>query len=165
MARTVRIPRNRDVDENVSILVIPKEDLPNPAAPSVAVLAAAPDMTFEHTTDGAVPTASQTTKDDPRYAQRNVQTALDKTTRAFAPTYFVDDEELELDPLMVEGAELYYVFRYGVHIEDDFAVGQKVDVWPITVGLRSRGVATGGKLTRTATLAIGTVIEDAVLVA
>lgn len=161
MARTVRIPRNRDVDENVSIVVIPKADLPNPLQPSATVLNAAPDVTYEHTTDGAQPTGSQSTKEDPRFSLRDVPTSLDKVTHSFSPTIFYGDEELVLDDLLVEGEDFYYTFRDNAPIEQDFTpTTDTVDIYAVTVGHKQKNRATGGKATKTVTLAINRVYLD-----
>jgi hypothetical protein len=161
MARTIRMPRNRDVDENLSILVLPKTALPNPLQPPVEVLAAAKEMVFEHTSDGAQPSGTQTTKDDPRMALRNVPTTLDKVTHSFSPTIFFGDEELELDEMLVEGEDFYYCFRDGVPIEDDYAATtQTVDIYAVTVGHKQKNRVTGGKATKTVTLAVNRVFLD-----
>lgn len=165
MPRTVRIPRNVDVDTNVSIVVIPKATLTDPEAPSAAILNAAPDVTYEHTTDGASPTSSQTTVGDPRFSLRDVPQKAGPVTHAFSPTYFYGDPELELDPLLEEEAEVFYIFRDGVAIEDDFAAGQTVDIYSCTVGHAQKNRATNGKLTKTTPLFVHRKFTDVAVVA
>lgn len=165
MARTVRIPRNVDVDTNVSIVVIPKATLTDPEAPSAVILNAAPDVTYEHTTDGAQPTSSQTSVGDPRFSLRDVPQKAGAVSHTFSPSYFYGDEELELDGLLVEEAEVYYIFRDGVAIEEDFAVGQTVDIYSATVGHAQKNRATNGKLTKTTPLFVHRKFSDVAVVA
>lgn len=165
MARTVRIPRNVDVDASVSIVVIPKATLTDPEAPSAAILSAAPDVTYEHTTDGVSPTSSQTAVPDPRFSLRDVPQKAGPVTHTFTPTYFWGDEELELDKLLVEGAEVYYVFRDAVDIEEDFAAGQTVDIYSVSVGEPQKNRATNGKHTKTTPLFVHRKFTDVAVVA
>lgn len=165
MARTVRIPRNVDVDTNISIVVIPKATLTAPEAPSAAILNAAPDVTYEHTTDGAQPTSSQTAVQDPRYSLRDVPQKAGAVTHTFNATYFYGDPELELDGLLTEEAEVYYVFRDSVPIEDDFAAGQTVDIYSISVGHAQKNRPHNGKFTKTAPMFVHRKFSDVAVVA
>lgn len=152
MARIVNIPRNVDVDENLAIVVIPKATLTTPETPSAAILNAATDVTYEHTTDGLNATSTQATITDPRLALRDVPEAPGTISHSLEVTYFYGDEELELDTLLVEGAEVFYVVRDSVNVETDFTAAQKVDVYSAVVGEPRKNRATGGKQTKTTTL-------------
>lgn len=165
MARTVNIPRNVDVDENLAIVVVPKASIPDPSAPSIAVLAAATDVTYEHTTDGLNSSSTQETITDPRLSLREVPEAPGAVSHTLEVTYFYGDEELELDGILVEDAEVFYVIRDSVHVEEEFAVGGLVDVYACKVGHPRKNRATGGKQTKTTRLFVTRKYTDVALVA
>ncbi|MGC5078458.1 hypothetical protein [Agrococcus sp. DT81.2] len=165
MARTVNIPRNVDVDENLAIVVIPKADLPDPSAPSAAALNGATDVTYEHTTDGLNATSSQATVTDPRLSLRDVPEAPGTISHSLEVTYFYGDDELVLDTLLVEGDEVFYVIRDSVRVEEDFAADQKVDVYSAVVGEPRKNRATGGKQTKTTTLFVQRKYTDVLVAA
>lgn len=165
MARTVNVPRNVDVNTNLAIVVIPKDDLVAPAGPSAAILNAAQDVTYSHTTDGLNATSNQETITDPRLSLEDVPESPGNVTHSLEVTYFYGHEEDELDPLLVEGEDVYYVIRDSVEVYDDFAAGQKVDVYAVRVGEPRKNRATNGKQTKTTKLFVQRKYSDVAVVA
>lgn len=153
MTRIVNIPKNVDVDENITILAIPKAGLADPSAPTVAELTAAVDVTYEFTSDSNMPTSSQQPVTDPRFSLRDVPQRAGTVSHTFAPTYYYGEPELKLDPLLEEDEEVYFVFRDSVHITEDFVpTTQTVDVYSTSVGHAQKNRATNGKQTKTTPL-------------
>ena len=152
MARIVNIPTNVDVNENTSILILPKASITDPEAPSAAVLQAAPELAFEHTTAGPNASTTQATKTDPRFSLQAVPEAPGEVTHSIEPTYFYGDPDLDMDPLIVDGAELWYVVRDATPVTTDYAAAQEVDVYSVKAGLPRKNREHGGKATKTTRL-------------
>ena len=165
MARIVNIPKNVDVNENTSILVLPKASIADPNAPSAATLQAAPELAFEHTTAGPNASTTQAVKTDPRFALQAVPEAPGEVTHALEPTYFYGDADLDMDPLVVEGAELWYVVRDVTAVTTDYAAGQKVDVYSVKAGIPRKNREHGGKATKTTKLFVQQFYPGVTLVA
>lgn len=165
MARTVNVPRNVDVNENLAIVVIPAATLTDPEAPSAAILNAAQDVTYSHTTDGLNATSTQETITDPRLALQDVPEAPGTVAHSLEVTYFYGHDEDELDPLLVEGEDIYYVIRDSVDVREDFAAAQKVDIYSATVGEPRKNRQTGGKQTKTTKLFVQRKFSDVAVVA
>ena len=152
MARAINIPKNVDVNEFTSILVLAKTSITDPAAPSAATLQAAPELAFEHTTAGPTATTTQAVITDPRFSLKAVPEAPGEVTHTLEPTYFWGDPDLDMDPLIVEGAELWYVIRDVVAVTEDYAAGQKVDLYSVKAGIPRKNREHGGKATKTTKL-------------
>ena len=152
MARTVNVPRNVDVNTNLSIVVLPKADLVDPTAPTAAELNGAQDVTYSHTTDGLNATSTQATITDPRLSLEEVPEAPGSVTHSLEVTYFYGGAEDELDPLLVEGEDVFYVVRDSVDVYEEFAAAQTVDIYAARVGEPRKNRATNGKQTKTTKL-------------
>lgn len=152
MARIVNVPRNKSVDDNLSIVVLERGDMADPSAPSAATLNGADDVTYEFTTDGWSPSHTQDTETDPRLALRDEMESPGATKHGLSGTWFYGHPDLKLDTLAKEGAELELYVRDSVPIETDFTAGatQTVDRYSILVGAVSKNRTTHGKQTKTA---------------
>jgi hypothetical protein len=165
MVRAVNVPRNVDVNTNLSITAYPEAGIADPSAPTVAELGAGVEVVYEFPPDGWNESSSQETIQDPRLSLADVPEAPGKSTTSLEPTYFYGDPELELDPLLVKDARIFIVVRDTVDVTDDFAAAQKVDVYSVIVGKPRKNRATDGKQTKTTKLFVQQTWTDVAVVA
>lgn len=165
MARTVNVPRNVDVNTNLAIIVIPAATLVDPLAPSAATLNAATDVTYSHTTDGLNATSTQETITDPRLSLEEVPEAPGTVSHSLEVKYFYGSLEDELDPLLTEGENVYYIIRDSVDVHEDFTAAQLVDIYAVRVGEPRKNRDTNGKQTKTTKLFVTRKYTDVAVVA
>lgn len=111
-----------------------------PGAPTAAQLNAGIDLSYYLTPDGLKPAYDEAEITDDRLADTQtfqnrgrVKKTLDKLRYVNNPTSAPDNLAYSGMP---PGTVGYLCVRYGVAAATVFAAGQKVDVWPITVGER-----------------------------
>lgn len=165
MARTVNVPRNVDVNTNLSITVYEKAGIADPLAPTPTELALGEEVVYEFPPDGWNETSTQETITDPRLSLENVPEAPGNVSNSLEVTYFYGDPALVLDPMLVKDAELYFVVRDTVDVTEDFAAAQKVDVYSVTVGKPRKNRATNGKQTKTTKLFVQKADQDVAVAA
>lgn len=125
------------VDGNVRVQFV--ATIADPAAPKLTELNAtsSKDLSCYLTAwDGG---GDQATINDRRLCTVQAFEAPGEVTRTLSVTYIVNPQS-ETNNLasttLVEGSSGYLVHRTGLPFDSAFAVGQKVDVWPVTPGLQ-----------------------------
>lgn len=158
------VPPSVSHDDNLTVVIVPKATLTAPAAPTAAILNSATRVTYSMTADGWNASNSQETETDPRLARRDQGETPGRVTDALETIHVYGSEDDVMDPLVVEGEDIYFVVRYSVPNETAFAAGQTVDVWSVTPG-RKRKTITGGKQTKTTKQFVKNLLEDVAVVA
>jgi hypothetical protein len=109
-------------------------------APTVAQLNAGVDLSYYLTPDGLKPNNDEAEVTDDRLADTQtfqnrgrVKKTLDKLRYVFNPSSAPDNLAYSN---LVPGTAGYLAVRWGVAAGTAWAIGQKVDVWPVTVGER-----------------------------
>lgn len=137
-----------------------------PGAPTAAQLNAGTDLSFYLTPDGLTPNFDEQVITDDRMADTQtfeqpgrVKKSLETLRYVFNPTSPADNLAYSNMPRRTAG---YLVLRYGVDANTNFAAGQKVDVWPVTVGERMKepGEANSVLRVRQRVFVTNTVGED-----
>lgn len=116
-----------------------------PENPDKAELDAGFDATCYLTDQGWAPALSEDTVNDPRLCSRQVFTRPGRHTETL-PLVFVYNPEVpnedEARATFVDRATGYFVARWGVDFEQDWAAGDLVDVYPTQLGRPNKQAAT-----------------------
>lgn len=153
------VPPSVSHDDHLTVVWVPKATLTDPAAPTTSILNAATRVTYSMTSDGWQEGHTQETETDPRLALRDQLESAGRITDTLTTVHLYGSESDVMDPVIQEGVEGYFVVRRSVPNEEDFAAGQKVDVWGVEPGRPSKGV-TNGKQTKTTKQFVKSYLED-----
>lgn len=152
MTRTKLVPGSVGNDDNLLILVVPKDGVANPDAPTVAELNAATvkDVTYSLTADGWNTTRNQDTTTDDRLTLGDVLEQPGRKTNSLEIKYVFGADDDVADPLFVEGFEGVAYARYAVPYTQDIAADDEFEKWPFKAGVkRVDAPAANGKWTKT----------------
>lgn len=125
-------------DGNVKVVLVPT--ITDAAAPSVAELTAATDLSLYLTSDGFTPGLSEQTVADERLASTATYEQPGRSSRTLDVTYIDNtnsanaDTDNEAKDTLVPGSTHYLVVRRGKAWDAAFATGDKVQVWPVKAG-------------------------------
>jgi hypothetical protein len=125
-------------DGNMAVWIVPA--IANPAAPTVAEIAAGVDISCYLTPDGFAPTAEQATITDDRLCSTETFGRPGRKSRGLSLTGIDNtnsEHETEFNELveaLVEGTDMFAVRRRGIPYDTAVAADQKVTVLPITPG-------------------------------
>lgn len=127
-------------DGNFKVVYVPA--IADTKAPKLTELnaAGALDISCYLTADGWNPTKEQATISDPRMCSRQEFGRPGRKTPGLSITVIDNTnsdnaaDANEAVDTITEGAFGYFVQRIGIPYEDEFAVGQKVDIYPATAG-------------------------------
>lgn len=158
-------------DGNMAVWLVPT--IANPAAPTVAEIAAGVDISCYLTPDGYAPTADQATITDDRLCSTETfgqpgrktrgltLTGIDNTNSTNETTYN------ELVDTLVEGTPMFVVRRRGIPYETPIAAAQQVSVLPIKPGMKQDVAPEANSVIRSTwpTFVTGTGYDDIAVVA
>jgi hypothetical protein len=167
VTRNIILPSNVDVDGNFALLAAPQATVTTwPPKLSDVKAETTIDITYELTTDGWTHGKSQDSKEDPRFALRQVLGGFGQVTHTASLTYQYGGDEDAADPLLHEGEQYVLFARYATLWEQDFVAIDKFDIFSVIAGTKVRNTASGAKFTKTQALAPRRlVLEDQVLLA
>lgn len=137
----VSIP-STPADGNVKVLLVPA--IADPTAPTVAELTGAGvvDISCYLTGDGWAATYDQATISDDRLCSTQVFGQPGRKTLGLSLTVIDNtnsDNETEFNEAvetLVEGQDMFAVYRAGIPFDDAVAAAQKVRVWPFKPGMK-----------------------------
>ena len=153
-------------DGTLTVWILPKSAVADPTALKIAELDEALRVTYSMTTDGYNRASTQETQTDARLTLRDVPELPGSVSNSLEVTYVHGSDDDVMDPLVVEGDEVYVVERRAVENATDPATGQIVDVIAGVWGKpRKNAPTTNGNWTKTAKLFVRSVFEDVALVA
>lgn len=113
--------------------------------PDVSELEDGFDVTCYLTDQGWAPALSEDTVTDPRLCSRQTFTRPGRNQTTI-PLVYVYNPELpdqdEARSTFVDRATGYFVARWGVDFEQDWALGDLVDVYPVQLGVPNKQAAT-----------------------
>lgn len=173
---SVVFPEGIVAEGNVKVAFV--ETLADVDSPSVAAIVAGVDLSGYIKAGQFSTTSEQARGDDRRLGSKQTFQTLGRETPAIADLVYVyDPQSAPADPeneayeTLVSGTEGFFVVRYGLDAQDvAFAAAQKVDVYPVQLGVQRKDSAPENdefaKLTVTQSVAVsGLVVRDAVLAA
>lgn len=109
------------------------------SAPTAAQCTSGTDLSFYLTPDGLTPSLDQQQISDDRLADTQTFEAPGRYTLSLGELKFVINPTSAPDnaaiTALTNGATGFLVIRYGISANTAFAAAQKVDFWPITVGI------------------------------
>lgn len=162
-------------DETVSVKWVPT--IADVNAPKLATeINAAPSVTLECLlTETFSPDASAEVGEVRRMCSKQVQQRGGTVTLTIEDLiYAYDPQGLAAAPInkayaaLVQGAKGYLVVRWGKHVDTAWAVGDKVDIWPVEISygpVKLRSEANSELKAKSGVLVTGTVATDKALVA
>lgn len=129
-------------DGNVKVVLVPA--IANLTAPTLTELnaASAVDISCYLTSDGWAATADQATISDERLCSTQVfgqpgRKTLGLSLTVIDNTNSANEAEFnEAVDTLVEGVQLYAVYRAGLPFDQPFAAGDKVRIWPFKPGMK-----------------------------
>lgn len=148
---SVTFPEGVEGEGTIKIVAVPAvADLD---APTVAELTAgtAVDLSCYVTSDGFQPTSEQESRTDRRLCSTQVLAVPGSITYTVGDlVYIYDPQAAAADPeneayeYLAPGASRYIVVRWGLAYDTAFASGQKVDVYPVTMGAQRKNAPVTG---------------------
>lgn len=173
---TVYFPEGVDAQGNESLLWVPA--IADTSAPKLTELTATGAVNVSCAVRGFSPTAEQGTSEDIRLCSTEsfenpgrVKNSIDDLDYVYDPQAADGSTTNKHYEVLVQGAKGFLVDRRGFNAQTEaLAVGQKVDVYPVTLGAQRRKAvdpsAEGGKFEISQKPFVsGPVAKDAVLVA
>lgn len=152
---TVYFPEGVDSQGNESVIWVPA--IANPAAPKLTELNATGSVNISCAIRGFSPESEQGTSDDIRLCSvetfenpGRVKNSIGDITSVYDPQAVDGAADNKHYEAMVQGAQGFLVDRRGLNARTAaLAIGQKVDVYPVTLGAQRRvaldPTAEGGK--------------------
>lgn len=170
---TLNIPAGVPSDGNVRVDFIPEAGLADPSAPTTAELAAASAQHLTCHIFPVAPTGSVQRNTKRRMCSKQAYEILGATEYTIDDlqyVYDVQDPESavhEAYAALVPGTKGYLVFRWGIDVATEWATGQVVDVFPVTLGPQNKmPPAENDELTTSQPVGIGDgVVTDVELAA
>jgi hypothetical protein len=175
---TVYFPEGVSAEGNIKVAFVPAiADTAAPKAATEIKATGAVDLSCYITSEFGV-SREQSTGEDRRLCSKEVFQSLGRVTNTIPATEYVYDPQADAaDPdnkaydTLKRDVKGYLVIRYGLDASDvDWAVGQKVDVVPVTCGVQTKlgnqGADEFAKLRIQQTFAVsGPLVEDVELAA
>lgn len=153
MAGNTNIPATPS-DGNLAVNIVPA--IADPEAPTVAELTAAgvEDISCYLTGDGWNPSREQASISDTRLCTTQDYEAPGRKTNGLEVTY-IDNTNSEFSATnaaadtLIEGSHHFMVVRRGLAFDAPFEAGQKVEVWPVTAGMKRMVAPEANSMIRT----------------
>jgi hypothetical protein len=138
-------------------------------APTAAQCTAGTDLSYYLTPDGLTPSLDQQQITDERLADVQTFEAPGRYTRSLNELKYVINPASAPDNAaavaLTNGAVGYLVVRFGVAAGTAFAASQKIDIWPLTIGITTKQPPEANSVLKAVTkvFVTNTVIDDATL--
>lgn len=154
------------VDQSGNLTVWWVPTITNPLAPKVTEIGAGKRITYDFVPSGWNPDGDQEITKDDRLTKKQSAEALGTVSRSLSLEYVESTAADSATALLVEDGSGYFVERRGVANSTLIAAGQKVNVYPATVGAQIAVPADGtGKFRIKQKAALGTVASNVSVVA
>lgn len=172
---SVVFPEGIVAEGNVKVAFVPT--VSDPSAPTVIEVAAGVDLSGYITAGQFTPSGEQARGENRRLGSKQTFQKLGRETPSIGDlNYVYDPQAAAADPeneayeTLTEDTEGFLVVRYGLDAEDvDFAAAQKVDLYPVQLGVQRKDAPPENDefalLTVTQAVAVtGRVVRDVALV-
>jgi hypothetical protein len=152
-------PPAMDASGNSTIVWVPGTSKPVTAT----AVKAGKRITYSFTSTGWAPTFEQAIDVDARYTLKQQLQSFGLKTNGLTLTYVDSTDASSAAVLLKEGLTGFFVERRGVSNPADFAAGDKVRVYPVTLGPQNPVIAETGKETITQPTILTGVVGDPIV--